>query len=221
MAQEGSQQHWVGADVQDAQVRLHGELMEFERGEIGEAGAFGVTPDQFDGVELGGVGWQQLSANAMAVVCQPAFDRFTGMGGQPIPDQDDGYAQRAAQLAKKRNDVLAVEARVGPHCEAGMHAPAAGRDHQGANDRELAPRAPALRESGGMSARCPAAAHQRGHQEAGFVYEDDRRAAAPGVFFTRGQSSRIHRRISRSSRSAARRTGFCGLQPKSCSKRPT
>lgn len=53
------------------------------------------------------------------------------------------------------------------------------------------------------------------HQEAGFVYEDDRRPATCGVFFTEGQSSRTQRRISRSSRSAARRAGFCGLQPSS------
>lgn len=157
----------------------------------------------------------------MPIACEPSFDRFADMGCQPVPDQDNGHPQCTAQLLQKRNNAFTVEARIGLYGEVGMHAPTAGRNHQRANDRELASRATALRELGRMPARRPAAAHQRGHQKARLVYEDDRRGAAVGVFFTRGHSSRTQRRISRSSRSAARRAGFCGDQPKSCNKRPT
>ena len=53
------------------------------------------------------------------------------------------------------------------------------------------------------------------------IDEDDRRTAAAGVFFTRRQVSWTQRRMAASSRSTAWRVGSCGLQPNSCSSRPT
>lgn len=56
MLQERPQQRGVGADFQDTQVSLHGEFVKLERREIGEGVAFGVAPDQLDGVEFWGIG---------------------------------------------------------------------------------------------------------------------------------------------------------------------
>jgi hypothetical protein len=41
------------------------------------------------------------------------------------------------------------------------------------------------------------------------------------VFFTCGQRVRFQRSMRSSSRSNARRSGFCGLNPSWCSSRPT
>lgn len=221
MAQKGPQQRRVIADGEHGEVSLHGQVVELDGREVREAVRFGVAPDEFDGIELGRVGRQQLGANATAMLLEPGFDRFADVGLEPIPDQGDGHAQRAAQLPQKLKNVFAVEARLGQEAEVGAYPMATRRNHQSADDRDLAARAAALPEHGRVTARGPAAPHQGPHEEAGLVYEDDRRAAAPGVFFTRGQSSLTQRRILSSSRSKARRAGFCGLQPNSCSSRPT
>jgi len=208
MAQKGPQQWLVIADGEHGKVRLHGQVGELDWREVGKAVGLGVTPDQLDRVELGRVGRQKLRADAMVIALQPALDRFTDMSLEPIPDQGDGHAQRAAQLSQKLKDVFAVEACLGQEAEIGAHATATGRNDQSADDRNLAARAAALQEYGCVPAWRPTAAHQRPHEEARFVYEDERRAAAAGVFFTRGQSSLTQRRISFSSRSTARRAGF-------------
>lgn len=202
-------------------MSLHRQIMKFERREVGEAMRFCVAPDEFHRIELRSISGKQYGPYAMTIIGEPAFDWFAYMGLEPVPDQRNGHAQGAAQLLEKLQNAFAIEACFGLDAEIGAHPAAPRRDHQGADDRELASGAAALHEHRRMAARGPAALHQRPHQEAGFVYEDDRRALAAGVFFTRGQSSRTQRRISCSSRSTARRAGFCGLQPKSCSKRPT
>jgi hypothetical protein len=201
-------------------VSLHREVIEFERREVREAMCFCVAPNQFHRVQFRSVGRKQFGAYAMAILGEPAFDRFADVSLEPIPDQRDGHAQSAAQLLEEVQNVLAIEACFRSDAEIGAHPTASRRDDQSADDRELASGAAALHEHRSLAARCPAALHQWPHQEAGFIYEDDRRTLAAGVFFTRGQSSRTQRRISGSSRSAARRVGFWGLQPKSCSNRP-
>jgi len=49
----------------------------------------------------------------------------------------------------------------------------------------------ALVQDRSLSAQAPGAAHERGHEHAGFVDKDDRSSQARGVFFTRGQSCSI------------------------------
>lgn len=71
------------------------------------------------------------------------------------------------------------------------------------------------------ASRRPRPANRRDQEKAGFVLEYDVGAQPRSVFFTRGHSSRFHRVISASSRSIARRSGFCGLHPKAWSNRPT
>jgi hypothetical protein len=72
-----------------------------------------------------------------------------------------------------------------------------------------------------LAAGRPGAAHGGDQEEARFVREDKVGAQPRGVFFTRGQTSRFQRSIARSSRSRARRSGFCGLHPRAWSRRPT
>ena len=77
-----------------------------------------------------------------------------------------------------------------------------------------------LVENRGVAAGRPAAPHQGGHQQPRFVDKHRPCPQARSVFFTRGQASLAQRWMACSSRSMARRAGFCGFQPKLCSKRP-
>lgn len=104
----------------------HCQVVEFGWGEVGKSVCLCVAPDEFDRIELGGVGRQQLGADAMAVLLEPTFDWFTDMRLQPIPDQRDGGAHCAAELPEKRNDVLAIEACIGKEAEVGVRAPGDG-----------------------------------------------------------------------------------------------
>ena len=73
----------------------------------------------------------------------------------------------------------------------------------------------------GMPSRCPSAKQIRNHEEPRFVEEDEVGAQPCSVFFTRGQRFPFQCLIARSSRSTARRSGVCALQPSACSNRPT
>lgn len=220
MFDEGAQQRLIVADCEGGKLGLVEQLVELAGCEIRQGIGLGVTPDQLHGIEFGGVRWQQVSAHAVAVAHQPSGDGFADMSAQSIPNQSDRYAQRTAQLPHKCEDRFAVEIGIGQQPEVGTHAAAPRRDHQGTDHRNLAPRTAALHQHGGMAAGRPSAPHQRRHQEPSFVDEDDRRAPAGGVFFTCGQRLCTQRRIAGSSRSKARRAGFCELQSKSCSSRP-
>ncbi|MDB6105310.1 MAG: hypothetical protein JWO52_5309, partial [Gammaproteobacteria bacterium] len=72
----------------------------------------------------------------------------------------------------------------------------------------------------GVPAQTPGAAHQGSHEHAGFVEENDGCIQARGVFFTRGQSCSIQAWMRSSSRSKARRVGFCGEKPNPCRPPP-
>jgi hypothetical protein len=56
--------------------------------------------------------------------------------------------------------------------------------------------------------RCPRAAIQWLHAEAGFIEKDERSASSPDLFLIRGQTCERHRSIAASCPSAARRCGF-------------
>lgn len=93
------------------------------------------------------------------------------------------------------------------------YAPVLGRQGQGGNDRDFAIRTGFLIEDGRFPSRRPGPADKRSHHEAGFVYENDMRVQCLGFFLILGQSTLTHLWMAASSRSRARRSGFCGLQP--------
>ena len=77
-----------------------------------------------------------------------------------------------------------------------------------AEDRRLAPRR-------------PGAPYGRREHEARFVGEDEMGLQPESPLFTRGQRVRFQRAMAASSRSRARRSGFCGPQPLRASSRLT
>ena len=66
----------------------------------------------------------------------------------------------------------------------------------------------------------PGSADQRRQQEAALVDKDDVGLQSAGFFKMSGHSTRTQRRMAFSSRSRARRSGFCGLHPMECRSLP-
>lgn len=89
------------------------------------------------------------------------------------------------------------------------------------NDRDFVAPSLAVIVNRGASLRRPSPGHVRDQEEARFVGEDEVGAQPHGVFFIRGHSCCFHRAMPSSFLSRARRSGFCGLQPKLCISRPT
>ena len=221
MLDEGAQQHLVAANGVSDQLRLHHQIVKLERREVGQGIALGITPDQFDRIEFRSIRRQQVGTYIVAVIGKPTGDWFETMGAQAVPDQSERHAQSTTQFLEEGQDRVAIVIGIGLEPEIATYPMPVCRDNQRANDRDLAPHASTLSQHRRVAARRPAAPTQWRHQEPCFVDEDDRRAAAAGVFFTCGHVACTQRLIAASSRSTAWRAGSCGLQPKSCNSRPT
>jgi len=219
MLDEGTQQRLIVGDVEDDLLRAREEFPKLDGGEIGHRVGLGMPPDQFDGIQFRGIGRQQMGVHA-AALREPRTGRTPVVGPQPIPDQFDRPAHGARKLLQEGEDCLAVVVGVGQKTEMRAHPSPPGRDRERRDHRDLAPRAAPLREDRGLTARRPSAAHEGAHQETRFVDEDEGRFPSCGVFFIRGQSSWIQPAMAASSRSRARRAGFCGLHPSARSRRP-
>src|SRR5207249_253689 len=81
---------------------------------------------------------------------------------------------------------------------------------EGGGHRDPLP-AERMAEQRGLTPRRPSAPDYRRQRGAGLILEDDPGLLPAGEFFTSGHSSRTQRVIASSSRSLARRAGFCQL----------
>ena len=132
---------------------------------------------------------------------------------QPVPDNDDWGAELTAELTEKAEHGMGDDVLVWQQTKVKSHLASLGRDGQGGDHRDTLAGACSLIENGCLSDRRPGAAHVRGHEKAALIEKDEARLQPSGVFFTLGHSSRTQPRIAASSRSRARRSGFCGLKP--------
>lgn len=180
-----------------------------------------MPPDQLHRVELRSIRRQQHGVHAMAVAPKPSGHDRADMRFEPIPDHGDRGVHGPTHLAEEGENDHSIKVGIRQEAKIGSHPPASGRNHQGSNDTDFAPRPAALPQDGCAPPWGPGTAHHGGHQEGRFVDEDERRPPAGGVFFTRGHCWRTHRWMAASSRSRARRAGFWGLHPNPCSRRPT
>lgn len=128
------------------------------------------------------------------------------MNGSAVPENYDGTAQMAEEMANKTTDFLAAYV---PEVKLVIktQAPALRTDRDSGNsrnsvvtiqvteNRRVPPWSPGLVDTGDQ-------------QKARFVDKDEVGSQPAGVFFTRGQSLRFQRSSRRSSRSSARRSGF-------------
>ena len=195
-----------------------GKQVEVQAGAIGERVELEIAPEVFDRIEFGRVRRQQFRAQTR-MFADEVLHLTGAVSRQSIPDEYCRGAQLPIELAQKLDDERRIDvSRVQPEIK--MHGVACWRDAQCPDDGDLLVQAVALPEHGRAAARTPAAAHQRRHQQPGFVDEHQPGFQVRSVFFTRGQSTLTQRRMASSSRSMARRVGFCGLQPNPLRSRP-
>jgi hypothetical protein len=196
-----------------------GQRVNIEGGIIREGIGFEVGPQVFDGIEFGSV------RRKVFQVCrtrQDAFvDEFALVGLEAIPDQHDGRVQLMLKMLEEIHCELGVDVGIRMESKVQRNSIPFGQDAYCGDGRNLLMRTSALAQHRCLPTHAPGAAHQGGHEHPGFVEENEGRSQARGVFFTRGQSCSIQARMRSSSRSTARRVGFCGEKPKPCRTRLT
>ena len=219
MSQKASQQILPALHRVGSATCSMGQSVKIKGGIVRKGIGFQMGPQILDGVEFGGV-WREIFQ-----VCgarQDAFvDHLALMGLEAIPDQDDGRVQLTLKMFEEVHGALSVDVGIRMQPKVQRDPIAFGWDAQRGDGRNLLMAATTLPQHRGLSPHAPGAAHQWGHEHPGFVEEHDGRSQACGVFFTRGQSCSIQARMRSSSRSTARRVGFCGENPKPCSRRLT
>lgn len=219
MFEEGSEQFGAALDRAGMTVRRVGQIFEFEPGLVTKTMILEVTPSIFHGVELRRVGGKPLATPA-----RHGADCLLGLGGlvrtQTIPDHDQRARNVATQLAQELHDAVGVETAIGMEPKPKREPPPVGRNPQRGNGRNLAMGSRPPAQERRLAAWGPGASHERCHEKAAFVDENQPRFQTGGFFLMRGQSCLSQRAISCSLRSAARRTGRWQLQPIAWRRRP-
>ena len=198
----------MGAHADSLGGSAEGDLqfLEVQRCVIGELDMLQVTPHPFVRIQLRRVGRQILDRQPTAVVMHEALDRDRFVRVHVVPDEDDPSPDMAQQMTEKHEYLLGSDA---PGPDQDVELPC--RAHTG-DRRELRPSI-AVRQDRCLSSGSPSADSSRDQAEAALVREDQCCFLAAGFFLMRGQSSRIHRRTSASSRSRARPVGRWQDQP--------
>jgi hypothetical protein len=145
--------------------RLH-QLAHVERATVGEV-AFGQRPNALIGVEVGSVGGKVFEVQA-PVAEEELGERWTGVGGGVIQQDDDRTAKVAQQFLEKATDFFLpdvveeeqiVEAQV----------LSLGADRDPGDDGDLIPAPLAMAQQGSGTLRGPSSNHQGSQEEARFI----------------------------------------------------
>ena len=180
----------------------------------GQRVLFHPRPQPFVGVQFWGVGGQTIDAQPVGVLAQRRLGLFRTVGVQAVPEQKDP-ARDAAQQVVEEADEFGTADRASYQAKIGVRVGCDGR-----NGRELGP-VKTVKENRRLPPRRPGLA-RRGQQRETTLVEKDQCGLQPlGVFFICGQVCWTQRWMAASSRSRARRAGFCQLQPKWCKRRQT
>ena len=195
------------------------QRVKVEGGIIREGICFEVGPQVFDGIELGSV---RRKVFQMCRTRQDTFvDEFALVRLEAIPDQHDGCVQLMLKMLEEIQCALGIDVGIRMEPKVQRYPIPFGRDAYCGDGRNLLKRTAALAQYRCVPTQAPGTAHQGSHEHPGFVDKNDGGSQARGVFFTRGQSCSIQARMRSSSRSTARRVGFCGENPSPCRTRLT
>ena len=184
---------------------------------VGEL-SFGERPNALVGIQFRGVGWKVLDAQTRMPLLE--FIQQTSLVGLGIVQQDDDRSSEMTQEIPKERadppavDIVQAELIVQPQS-------LTPRTYGNRRDDRDAIVTMAMAVDWRTTPRCPGAKQIRNQEEPRFVEEDEVGAQPCSVFFTRGQRFFFQCLIAPSSRSTARRSGVCELQPSPCSSRPT
>jgi len=193
------------------------ELVLGIRPTVGE-GPLGEPPDPLVGVELRGVAGEAVEMEPR-IAGQERADGVAAVDRAVVPDPDHGAAQMVEQIPEERAHLWVLDV-LGGEQEVEAAAPAVRAHREAGDDRDaLAPLAVA--QQGGLTPRRPGPTYARDQEEARLVDEDEVGPQPRGFFLMCGQTLRFQCSMRSSLRSSARRSGFCTLQPRPCSRRPT
>ena len=178
----------------------------------------GQLPDSLIGVELRRIGGEALQVEPRGPSAKLTYE-LASMRISAVPQDDDVPRELPKQPSQEvagleLSDVLRVELKVK------VEPLAAGR-HRDPRDGGDPVASIEVMNRGRLAHGSPGAGDRGGQLEAGFVGEDEVGTQPRGVFFTRGQSSRMNRRISALLRSSAFFCGFWWLHPSACRSLPT
>jgi hypothetical protein len=177
-----------------------------------------IAPDVLDGIQFGCVRREVEVTGADAGKEGPDVGRAVRIGS--VPHQRHRGAEMSIEVFAEGEHGLRIEVFLDQQLEIQPDGTAVWADAQGGDDRDLPAVATNVPQDGGLPSGPPRAPHHRQQEQPAFVDEDQPRAQAVGFFLMRGQSCLTQRRIPSSSRSQARRTGRCGVQPSERSNRP-
>jgi len=199
-------------------VSSRGELFDFRGSEVCERVVLQVAPDLLHGIELRCVGREPHHVKA-AMATDEGRDGAAAMDAESVPDQDDWTLQVAQEVAEEIDGPRDVDVSVCCEGEVKSHPPPPRRHCQCSDDRSLLPVTAALVQHRSLAAWRPGPPDQRRGEQTTLVQEDQMGVQPPGAFFTLFQSTLTQRWIASSSRSRARRSGFCAVQPSKCKRR--
>ncbi len=211
---EGTDHLRASSEAAQGQADVLFENLQMGRTQSGQGVLFHPGPQAFVGVQFWRVGRQAIDAQLVAVFPQRLSRQFRAVGVQPVPEQEDRAGNPAQQVAEEADQFGAAD-RAPHQTEISLR----GERHR-RNRREFGP-VEAVEQERRLAARSPGLAGRRQQREAALVEKNQRGLQPLRVFFIRGQVCCTQRWMAASSRSRARRAGFCQLQPKRCSRRQT
>ncbi len=183
---------------------LIAQLGEVAGTEVGQFVVFPVTPEVFDGIELGRVGRQLLDREAAVLRGDELFDHPPAMSGQPVPHHQKLAPQVAQQMAQEVGDFRAPNsAAIEPEVEVPPGDPGRSRQHLPAE---------VILQDRSLSARSPSPHPMWAFAQSTLVDEDDGSPLPERFFLSCGRRYFFQYRIARSSRSSARPAGRWQLQ---------
>ena len=179
----------------------------------------GLRPDSLIGIEFRRVGRKVLDVQATMLPLK-LLDGVSLVGGGVVQQHDHRAVQVAQQFAQEAADLLLADVVEEKQIIETQSMPPRAEGNAG-DDTDLVSPSLAVTMNGCLPLRRPGPHHVGDEQKARFVGKDYVGAQPRSVFFMRGHSFCFQRAISSSSRSRARRSGFCALHPRLCIRRPT
>jgi hypothetical protein len=212
VGQEPDHQAVAVADALDALFGSVGDLGQGGGGQVGQLEVLEVGPQASTGLGSGRRrGAAQRSASRAGCPARPAPGCSRGHRARPTAGRPCG---------RRRSRPAAPAPRSGRRCRSWA---AAGGNRAGRRWRRVGsparpPSTPSSSRTGGAGSGCgrgrPGAPHRRDQQDGRFVEEDEPGRFCAGPLLVLGHSWATQRAIACSSRSAARRSGRCSVQPR-------
>lgn len=178
---------------------------------IGQDGVVQMIPERLNGIEFGRIGWEPFGVEPGAAGLDGLLHQAATMGGQTIPQQDDGFTPMAGQRPKKLYQMGRSDA-AGMYGQQPAQAAAVGAGKHCGDPGQPLP-IEGLTDHWCTAPWRPRGPNGRALRKARFVQENQPGVQARGLFFTWGQRDRTQWAIAFSSRSLAWRAGRCRLHP--------